>query len=106
MLINDNWKIESNSLNIILYKKRTVTGKCPNSLNQTKTENIGKEIWETKAYFSNIKSALMRLVELELLTTELKDLKTIVIKIDELQNMILNLPASVIEIKPTKSHLE
>ena len=46
MLINNNWKIESDSLNVILYKKRVVSGKSPNSCNKTKMENIGKEIWE------------------------------------------------------------
>ena len=73
MLIGTKYKIES-PLNVILSKKG-------------KTKE-GEEKWTGIGYYSSVKSALHGLVEIEVKATELKDLKTIVAKIDELHKLI------------------
>ena len=74
--INRNYKIESDSLNVIL-SKREVSKKSP-----------GGERWRTFGYYSNCGSALKALVDMEIKGTGLKDLRTVVSKIQELEKMI------------------
>ena len=75
MIINEQYKIESDSLNITLFQKRS--GK-----------KSGKERWDSIAYFSNPHNALNYLVNLEVMGTGMADLETVVKKIDELEKMI------------------
>ena len=84
ILINKNWKLISDSLNVLLCKRATVqSGKFK-----------GNDIWVTKGYYGSIKGALSGLVDKEILGTGLKDLQTIDSKIDELKASIANLPVS------------
>lgn len=74
--INQNYKIESDNLNGIL-SKREVSKKLP-----------GKERWRTDGHYSTCESALEALVDMEIRGTGLKDLKTLVSKIEELKEII------------------
>lgn len=67
MLIGDNYKVESDSLNYILCKKHTA---C-----------TGKVTWREIGYYGNLANALKALVEREVKGTGLKDLETVVTKI-------------------------
>ena len=49
------------------------------------SENYGKENWVTVAYCVSIKSALKYLVDKEVFETELKDLKTVMKAIEDLK---------------------
>ncbi len=82
--IGDNFALGANSLNIILYEKHI--GK--------QGKNKGKEIWREFAYFSTPHNALDYLVEHEVRKTELKDVKTVCQKIDELYTLIKSLELS------------
>jgi len=75
MLIGDKYKIESDSLNVTLYKP----------VNVKKTGGIR---WQPIAYFSNFKSALTHLVDLDVMETRLKDFRVVVEKQEELYQLI------------------
>ena len=77
MKIGKNYKIESDSLNVTLYKKESI------KKGGTRRRAI--------AYFSNPKNALEYLVNLEVMDTGLKDLKTVVKKQEELYDLINSL---------------
>ncbi len=79
MLIGKNWKIESDSLNVILSQKKRRTDK-----------KTGKDYdyWKLIGYYSTAENALHGLVNQGIRDTGLKDLETIVSKIDELHKAI------------------
>jgi hypothetical protein len=75
MQINNDWKIESDELNIILSERSIIsTGK-----------NEGEEQWKVKGYYSNIKNAHDAMIDKEIKGTGLTDLETVIRKIDELK---------------------
>ncbi len=78
MLIGDKWEIKSDELNYILYKKR-------DGVNRKTGEQANGNNWEAVGYFSKFKNAWDYLVEQELCSTEMKDMKTILNKLGELQ---------------------
>ncbi len=86
--IGDSYALGANKLNIILYEKH----------NGKKGKSEGKEVWREIAYFSNCHNALDYLVEHEVKKTELKDIKTVCQKIDEVYNLIktLQIPREVL----------
>ena len=75
MLIGKKWKIESDSMNITLFKK-------------AKSKKANTETWATVGFYADVPNALHELVNQGVRDTELTDLKTIVAKIDELHKMI------------------
>ncbi len=74
--INRNYKIESDSLNVILSKK------------EVSKNSPGKEHWRTVGYYSTCESALKGLVEMEIKGTGLKDFEKVVSKVQELRQSI------------------
>jgi hypothetical protein len=74
--INRNYRLESDSLNVIL-NKREVSKKSP-----------GNEHWRTVGYYSTCESALKALVDIEIKGTGLKGLEIVVSKIQELKQTI------------------
>lgn len=78
MLIGDRYKIESDSLNVTLYKK----------VNVKKTGGIR---WQPIAYFSNPQNALQYLVDHEVKETGMADLETVVKKMEELHRLVATL---------------
>jgi len=78
MLIDKNWKIESDNLNVTLYRLRK-----------------SRKRWEAVGFYSSIQNALRALVDLEVASTRLIDLQTISDKQDELYNQIKNLSISL-----------
>jgi hypothetical protein len=77
MIINENYKIESDTLNITLYYRQ-------------KTKS-GAEKWRELAYFSTPHNALNWLVNREVKGTGMKELETVCRKIDELTALINSL---------------
>ena len=51
-------------------------------------EDKGKERWRAVAYFSTVQNALKEMVNIGVKETQLKDLKTVVEKLDELYKLI------------------
>ena len=76
MMIGEKYKIESDSLNVTLYR----AAKNP--------RKPGVKTWDAIAYFSNPHNALQYLVELEVMDTGMANLKTVCQKIDELYRLI------------------
>jgi len=76
MLIGDNWKIESDELNVILYKKYI-------------HKKTSEEYWRACNFYSSVANALAGLIDLEIQGTGLKDLETVNQKIEELKSLIL-----------------
>ena len=79
MLIGKNWKIESTSLNVILSRLKTVKPKDKSK--------APYKAWEPFGYYARVSEALEGLVEQGVRDTELKDLRTVVDKIDELRGI-------------------
>ncbi len=82
MLIGKDWKIESDNLNVKLIKRyiRKATADKPRG-----------EYWVAEGYYGTVKDALRGLVEHKVRATLLKDVKTVVAKIDELYKLISGL---------------
>ena len=82
MIINKNWKIETDSLNLTLLKLRVVQD----------GKNKGLEQWDADAYFAptkeGFKSAIKRLADQEVAATELKDINVVLKKQEELYTLI------------------
>jgi len=76
--IGKDWKITADSMNITLSKRITRKDKT----------GIYYEAWVNEGYYPDVKSALKGLVEHGVKETELRDLKTIVSKIEELRTLI------------------
>ena len=70
MKINKNFKIESDSLNVVLYKK---------------ISRKGEEYWSPISYHATVKEALNGLVDQGIRDTELRDFKEVCKKVDELK---------------------
>lgn len=79
MQVGKDWKIESDTLNITLYKRHAVraTAKKP-----------GHNYWTAEGYYSNIKNALEALVDYEVAETGLKDFRAVSQKQDDLYKLI------------------
>jgi len=77
MLIGKNWKIEADELNVILYKRQG-----------QKLGEKAKYQWKAIGFYSTVANALKDLVNYEIRATGLKDLQTVVNKIDELNKRI------------------
>ena len=86
MLVGKNYKIESDPLNVTLYKKSV-------------SKEIGKESWRAEGYFSTIKNALDYLVELEVKLTGMKDFTVVAKRQEELHSLIkgLSLPQEALQ---------
>ena len=89
MQIGKDWKIEADELNVTLLKRHPAGG-VKRGFGVVST----KDNYVNHTFYSNVKNALKGLVDQEIRNTELKDLKTVVAKIEELYNLIgsLNIP--------------
>jgi hypothetical protein len=74
MIINENYKIESDTLNVTLFYRTT-----------------GKKNWLPIGYFSNPHNALDFMVKNEIMGDGLTDFETVCQKIDELTRLINSL---------------
>ena len=83
MLIGKRFKIESDSMNVILYRKRKRTRKD--------TQEVYWD-WETLGYFATVENALQELVNQGVRDTQLKDLETVVAEIKKLGILLRALP--------------
>ena len=75
MLIGKKYKIESDPMNVILFKK-------------AKSKKPGTVTWATVGFYATVPNALKALVNLGVKETELTDLMTICAKLDELHKLI------------------
>lgn len=78
MLIGNNYKIESDSLNVTLYEK-------------AKSKKTGVTTWRAIAFFSNPMNALRHLVDLKVKEAGIKDFRVVVEKQEELYRLINSL---------------
>jgi len=79
MEIGNRYKIESDPLNVILYKKV-----------DRKKKDTGEiyEGWQAVGYYATVENALNGLVNQKIRDTELKDLRSVLGAISELREMI------------------
>ena len=77
MLIGNKFKIESDSLNVTLYER---------AKSKTAATN-----WRSIAFFSSVQNALDYLIDLEVMATGLKDLKSVAEKQNELYSLVKQL---------------
>ncbi len=77
MQIGKNWKIESDEMKVTLYER--------------KVSKSGKEYWREHSYYGSVESALKDLVNIEVNRTGLKDLQTVVRKIEELTQTLVGI---------------
>ena len=79
MKINKDWKMEADPLKITLLER----SRAP-----AKGNKPAHDKWIVRGYYPSIQWALKGLVDFGVKETELKDLKTVVAKIDELHQLI------------------
>uniref|UniRef100_A0A6M3LEW6 DUF5405 domain-containing protein n=1 Tax=viral metagenome TaxID=1070528 RepID=A0A6M3LEW6_9ZZZZ len=79
MLIGKNWKIESDSMNVILSRL---------IIRKPKDGSPNYEDWEIVGFYSSLANALKGLINHEVLETEFVDLQIVVALIDELHRHI------------------
>ena len=75
MRINEKYQIKSDTLNFMVMENKPVQ--------DTNSENYGKENWVTVAYCVSLKSALKYLLDKEVFETELEDLETVMKAIED-----------------------
>ena len=80
MIINDEWKIESDDLNVILMRKKSKTHRLSNP-------DMDNNSWEC-FYYGTVAYALQSLLQKEILGTGMKDFQTISDKIDKINQDI------------------
>jgi len=86
--INSKWAIGADNDNIILYRKST-------------PKKEGKEVaWRVEGYFGNLRNVLTALLDREVKETHLESFKVVTSKLDEIYDLIKNLPSiTVADIK-------
>lgn len=88
MIINDKYKVESDTNNIILLEKFKITG---TGRGRKSTKDIGTEYWKPIAYYGDIKELLSGLVKREIISSSFNDLETLDKKVDEIYSLINNI---------------
>ena len=78
MKVGNNYKIESDEMNITLYKKSIIK----------KGTRAGRESWTALGYYSTVKNALRGLANMKLRESGLKDLITVSKRQDEIYKLI------------------
>lgn len=78
MLIGKKWKVESDSLNVILSKK----------FKRTSRNGKAYEDWDAVGYYSTIEAALKGMVDKGVKETQLKDVKHFIAEIEKLKRDI------------------
>ena len=91
MLIGTDYKIESDTMNVILYQKVTIKDRTGKKGLQPKKENIGKEYWDVLGYFSTIQAALRFMVKHNIQGAGLDDFAAVSKRQDELFDLIKQL---------------
>ena len=81
MMINENYKVESDELNVIVSKKVVSKDR----------EGNEKKTWRNISFCPTVECALKYLARKEVLGTGLKDLETVNEKIEELYKYIENM---------------
>jgi len=90
MLLNENWKIESDELNVTLYERHVA-------------RKSKSEYWRPHSYYSSVTNALKGLINIKFNQSELKDLETIQREIEELHQLISKIEPSLITRPITKN---
>ena len=75
LAIGQNWRVEADTLNIILYRRQV-------------NKETGKEYWRAHSYYATVANALVGLVKQGVRDTELADLKAVCDKINQLRRDI------------------
>ncbi|MFC2035821.1 hypothetical protein ACFLUJ_06850 [Chloroflexota bacterium] len=81
LLIDQNWQVGADSLNIILYQRQF-------------NKKSGKEYWRAHSYYASVANALVGLVNQGVKDTGLADLKTVCDKIEQLHKDIIEVYGS------------
>ena len=78
MLINDDWKIEADDLNITLYHRTTILS----------GSEIGKDLWTEKGFYATLQNAYNGMIDKRIYGNGLKDIETVMAKIKELRQEV------------------
>lgn len=91
--VGKDWAVGSDGMNIVTFR-----------LSQARKGRKGGN-WIPQGYLSTLKNALEYLVDQAVMDTELKDLKTVVAKQDELYKLIgsLDIPQGLLRKSPSKA---
>jgi hypothetical protein len=98
MLIGTDWKIEATDLSFVLSKKvdRTTIKSLRSQkmwAEKGRVQEPDEVKWSVEGYYSNFKNALTGMVNFGVKDTELKDMKSIMTKLDEIHSLINTLNA-------------
>lgn len=76
MKINNNWKVESDELQYVLYKRVVRTNK---------EDGSKYDVWVAKSYHNTMDNLYKKLIESEIKGSGVKDIKTILDTINKLR---------------------
>ena len=82
MKVGKLWKVESDSLNVTLYRKKKRTRKD--------TQEVYED-WDALGYFGTVGGALQELINQGVRDTHLTEVQSVVRKIEEIHNLIRKL---------------
>jgi len=75
ILIGDKYKIDADNLNITVWEKKIAE----------RGKNTGKPYWTARGYYPNLRAALHGLVGMEVEESHLKDVKTVIKRLDAIE---------------------
>lgn len=97
MLIGNDWKIKSNGLDLIVYR-RIKRGEEYETAPEDDPEATDKEKgWKIHGYFRSVRNALKDLIDQEVRDADLADLRVLSARLDALYAVIDGLPQSVLQ---------
>lgn len=96
VMIGQNYKIESDKLNLILYSNFPPDLEKSERMKQNLRVKLGNDVvfkdhadkWQPEGYFSNLRNLVKYIAELELRLTDIKDLQTITDRMDAIYKLI------------------
>ena len=90
MLLDENWKIESDELNVTLYERHA-------------SKKSDRAYWRPHSYYSSVANALKGLVNTKVNRTGMRDLDTVQKEIDKLHQLIGKIESAFITQPITKN---
>ena len=115
IFVGKDYKLESMKYNIVLYCKPEIDKIKSDRMKETLKKIHGEDTkfksddadyvggWVIAGYFSNIKNAFLKIVTLEIEKSDLKDVQTVVDRIDKAENNILSALFEVNKLKIDES---
>jgi hypothetical protein len=115
LYIGNDYKLETMKLNIVLYCKPEINKEKSDRMKEVLKKLHGEDVkfksdeedyvggWVTVGYFSNYRNALSKIIGLEVEKSELKDVQTVMNRIDKAERDIVSALSEVSKLQLVES---